>query len=101
MTRPMPAWVTKAAIAATCLLLGAAVGIGVAPHKTSVILAYCSIEGESHVPPCPPDTNREVWATWPGDVTIRARWQHHQWHFDQPILGVRRTSEPPVSWREL
>lgn len=102
MNKSLPAWVTKAAIAATCLLLGAAVGVGIAPNKNTIILAYCSVDtAPAHVPPCPPDTNRIVLATWPSGVTVRARWQHQQWHLDQPVMGVRHTSEPPTTWEEL
>lgn len=98
MTRPAPTWLRYAVVAIACTLTGVGIGIVVAPTPEPW---RCSIEQGTHMPPCPPNTDREVWATWPGGLTTKARWHQGRWEFQQPVLGQSYTNRQPQNWSEL
>lgn len=104
MTRRVPMW---AATTVAFVALAVGIIIGLEWRQPPVEhLAYCSLTGSvvEGTPPCPPDTNRPVWATWAvweGGVRTIATWDGRAWVLTNPVLGVTRTTTPPTSWSEL
>lgn len=101
MTRLMPAWSKWLVSLTVAVLVGVCIGLVVAPHPEPPLL-QCRVEPLliSSTPPCPPSDSRVVWAVWEG-VRVPAHWDGRAWVLSQPVLGVRRTTQPPQAWSEL
>lgn len=89
------------ALVIAALLVGAAIGISY-QLPVRVETFTCSVDTPTvNTPPCPPDDDRVVWATWDPGVRTPARWDGTRWTFVQPILGQRSTMYHPSNWGEL
>lgn len=83
------------------LLLGAAIGVTI-QLPVKVVLEPCSVDGLSPGTfPCPPDTDRVVWAAWDGGLRAPASWNGTRWMFARPVMGQHGTTFHPIAWTEL
>ena len=86
---------------AAALLLGAAIGITV-QLPVKVVQVPCSVDGLSPgTIPCPPDSDRVVWAAWDGGLRTPASWNGTRWTFARPVMGQHDTTHHPIAWTEL